>query len=102
MSDTEKTITKSDPPAGKEIIEDKTFSQEMPDQETIETSQADSEIEKGKGVLGEVAENIGDSAKMVGGKATELTDMITDKLKRGLSELWPWHFTEEANFPRKT
>lgn len=88
MSDTEKTNTKSDPPAGKEIIEDKTSSQEMPDQETIETPQTDSEIEKEKGLLGEVAENIGDSVKVVGEKATELTDMIIDKLKKGLSEAY--------------
>jgi hypothetical protein len=77
MSDTKNTNTKNEPPAGKEIAEDKISSQEMHEQETIETPRATAEIEKEKGFLGDVGE-----------KATELTDMIVDKLKKGLSQVY--------------
>jgi hypothetical protein len=88
MSETNDTNTKKKLPAGKEIAKDKISSQEMPEQETTETPQATAEIERQKGFLGEVAENIGEGAKMVGEKATELTDMIVDKLKKGLSQAY--------------
>ena len=77
MSDTKNTNTENRPPAGKEIAEDKISSQEMPERETMETPQATAEIEKEKGILGEVGE-----------KASELTDMIVDKLKKGLSQAY--------------
>ena len=86
MSDTKNT--KKNLTAGKEIAKDKISSQEMPEQETIETAQSTAEIEKEKGFLGEVAENIGEGAKMVGEKATELTDIVVDKLKKGLSQAY--------------
>jgi hypothetical protein len=86
MSDTKKTNTTNESPAGKGIAKDKISSQEMPEQETIGTSQAGAEIEKEKGFLGEVAENIGEDAKMVGEKAGELTDIIVGKLKKGWSQ----------------
>ena len=86
MSDTQNT--KKKPPAGNEIAKDKISSQELPEQETIETPQANAEIEKEKGFLGEVVEDIGEGAKMVGEKATELTDMVVDKLKKGLSQAY--------------
>jgi hypothetical protein len=88
MSETNDTNTKKKLPAGKEIAKDKISSQEMPEQETTETPQATAEIERQKGFLGEVAENIGEGAKMVGEKATEFTDMIVDKLKKGLSQAY--------------
>ena len=88
MSDTKNTNTKKKPPAGKEIAKDKISSQEMPGQETIATPQATAEIEKEKGFLGEVVENIGEDAKMVGEKATELADIIVDQLKKGLSQTY--------------
>jgi hypothetical protein len=88
MTDTKKTDTKEKPSAGKEIAKDKISSQEMPEQETIGTPQATAEIEKEKRFLGEVAEDIGEGAKMVGGKASELTDIVVDKLKKGLSQAY--------------
>ena len=83
MADTKKTNTKEKPSAGKEIAKDK-----MPEQETIETPRATAEIKKEKGFLGEVAEDIGEGAKTVGEKATELTDIVVDKLKKGLSQAY--------------
>ncbi len=88
MSDTKNSNTKKNPPVAKETAEDKTASREMPEQETIETPQATVEIEKEKGFLVEMAGNIGDGAKIVGEKATELGDMIVDKLKKGLSQAY--------------
>ena len=88
MSDTKNTNTKKKSSAGKENAKDKISSQEMPEQETIETPQANAEIEKEKGLFGEAAENIGEGAKMVGEKATELADIIVDKLKKGLSQAY--------------
>jgi hypothetical protein len=88
MSDTNNTNTKKKLPAGKEIAKDKISSQEMLEQEKIETFQTTAEIEKEKGFLGEVAENIGEGAKMVGEKATEFTDIVVDKLKKGLSHAY--------------
>ena len=86
MSDTQNT--KKNLTAGEEIAKDKISSEEMPKQETIETAQSTAEIEKEKGFLGEAAENIGDGAKMVGEKAAELTDIVVDKLKKGLSQAY--------------
>ena len=60
----------------------------MPEQKETETPQATAEIEKEKGLFGEAAENIGEGAKMVGEKATELADIIVDKLKKGLSQAY--------------
>jgi hypothetical protein len=77
MSDTNNTNAKNGPPAGNEISEDKSSSQEMPGQGKIETPQDTAEIEKAKGILGEVGE-----------KATELTDVIVDKLRKGLSQAY--------------
>ena len=88
MSDTQDTNTKKKAPAGKEIAEDKILSQEMPEEETIETPKAPAEIEKEKGFLGEVVENIGEGAKLVGEKATDLADMVVDQLKKGLSQTY--------------
>ena len=88
MTDTKKTDTKEKPSAGIEIAKDKKSSQEMPEQKTIGTPQATAEIEKEKRFLGEVAEDIGEGAKMVGGKASELTDIVVDKLKKGLSQAY--------------
>lgn len=88
MADTKKTNTKEKPSAGKEIAKDKISSQKMPEQETIETPRATAEIKKEKGFLGEVAEDIGEGAKTVGEKATELTDIVVDKLKKGLSQAY--------------
>ncbi|MFZ0450073.1 MAG: hypothetical protein WAL98_12595 [Desulfatiglandaceae bacterium] len=88
MSETKNTNTKNQPPDGKEIGKDKISSREMPEQERIETPQATAEIEKGKGFLGEVAENIGEGARMAGEKATELTDIMVDKLNVGFSHAY--------------
>ena len=88
MADTKKTNTKKKLPAGKKNADDKISSQETPEQEKIKTPQATARIEKGKGFLGEVAEDIGEGAKMVGEKATELTDIVVDKLKKGLSQAY--------------
>jgi hypothetical protein len=88
MADTKKTSTKKKLPAGKEIAKDKISSQETPEQEKIETPQATAGIQKERGFLGEVAEDIGESAKMVGEKVTELTDIVVDKLKKGLSQAY--------------
>jgi hypothetical protein len=88
MSDTNNTKTKKKHSAGKEIAENEISSQEMLDQEKIEAPEATAEIEKEKGFLDEVAEDIGEGAKMVGEKATELTDIIVDKLKKGLSQAY--------------
>ena len=88
MSDTKNTNTKKESPAGNEIAKDKIASQEMPEQEKIETPQATAEIDKEKGFLGEVVEDIGEGAKMVGEKASELTDIVVDKLKKGLSQAY--------------
>jgi len=88
MPDTKKTNTKKKPSAGKDIVKDKISAQEMPERETIETPQTTAESEKEKGFLGEVAEDIGEGAKMVGEKATELTDIVVDKLKKRLSQAY--------------
>jgi hypothetical protein len=88
MSDTKKSNTKNQPPAREEIAKDKTSSQEVPEQETIETPQVPVEIEKEKGLLGEVVENIGEDATMVGEKAPEIAEMIVDKLKKGFSQAY--------------
>ena len=88
MTDTKKTNTKEKPAAEKAISEEKISSQEMPRQETIKIFQTAAEIDKEKGFLDEVAEDIGEGAKTVGGKATELTDMVVDKLKKGLSQAY--------------
>lgn len=86
MTDTQNT--KKNLPTGAEIAKDKISSQEMPEQETIETTQSTAEIEKEKGFFGEAAENIGEGAKMVGGKAAELSDIVVDKLKKGWSQAY--------------
>lgn len=83
MSDSKITNTKEKPAVGKEFIKNKISSQEMPEQERNETPQATAEIEKEKGFLGEVAEDIGKGAKKVGEKATELSEIAVDKLKKG-------------------
>jgi hypothetical protein len=88
MSDTKNSNTKEELPAEKGIVTDKTSSQEAPEKETTETPQAPTDIEKEKSLLGEVAENIGEDAKMVGEKATEIADMIVDKLKKGFSQAY--------------
>ena len=88
MSDTKNSDTKKKSPAKKEIAEDKISSQERPEQETIETPQATTEIEKEKGFLGEVAEDIGEGAKKAGEKATEFADNVVGKLKKGLSQAY--------------
>jgi len=88
MSDIRDTDAKKEFPAGKKIAEDEISLQEMPEQEIMETPQATSEIEKEKGFLEEVAEDIGEGAKMVGEKANELADILVDKLKKGLSQAY--------------
>ena len=88
MSDTKNSNTKEEMPAEKGIVMDKTSSQEAPERETIETPPATTEIDEEKGFLGEVAENIGEDARMVGEKATEIADMIVDKLKKGFSQAY--------------
>lgn len=88
MADTKKTNTKRKPPAGEEIAKDKISSQAVPTPEKTEAPQATAEIEKEKSFLGEVAEDIGEGAKRVGEKATELTDIVVDKLKKGLSQAY--------------
>jgi|GEM_PF-3246183 len=88
MADTKNTNTKKKPTAGKEIAKDKISSQEMPEQETIDTTQNTAEIEKEKGFLDGMAENIGEGARMVGEKAAELTDIMVDKVKKRLSQAY--------------
>jgi len=86
MSDTQNT--KNDLTDGEETAKDKISPQEMPKQETIETTQSSAKIEKEKGFFGEAAGNIGEGAKRVGEKATELSDIVVDKLKKGLSQAY--------------
>jgi hypothetical protein len=88
MADTKKTNTKKKLPAGNKNADDKISSPKMTEQEKTETPQVSAESEKEKGFLGEVAEDIGEGAKMVGEKAAELTDTIVDKLKKGLSQAY--------------
>jgi hypothetical protein len=88
MADTKKTNTKEKPSGKKETTNDNISSQEMPGQETTETPQAIAEIEKEKNFLGEVAEDIGEGAKKVGEKTSELTDIVVDRLKKGLSQAY--------------
>ena len=88
MTDIKQPNIKEKPSIGKEISKEKKSSREMPEQETIGSPQANAEIEKEKGFLGEVAEDIGEGAKMVGEKATELGDIVTEKLKKGLSQAY--------------
>jgi len=86
MSDTQNT--KKDLSDGEETAKDKMSPLEMSKQETIGTTQSSAKIEKEKGFLGEAAGNIGEGAKRVGEKATELTDIVVDKLKKGLSQAY--------------
>ena len=88
MSDTKNSNPKKKSPAQKDRTEDKISSQEIPEQEIIETPQAPAEIEKEKGFLGEVAEDIGEGAKKAGEKATELADIVVDQLKKGMSQTY--------------
>jgi hypothetical protein len=88
MADTKKTNTKKKFPAGKKNADDKISSPKMTEQEKTETPQATTKIEKEKGFLGEVAEDIGEGAKLVGEKASDLTDIVVDKLKKGLSQAY--------------
>ncbi len=88
MANTKKTNTKKKLHAGKKIANDKKSSSKMTEQEKSETSQTAAKIEKEKGFLGEVTEDIGEGAKMVGEKASELTDIVVDKLKKGLSQAY--------------
>jgi len=88
MADTKKTNTKKKLPAGKKNADDKISSQETPEQKKTETSQTTAGIEKEKGFLGEVAEDIEGDAKIVGEKATGFTDIVVDKLKKGLSQAY--------------
>ena len=86
MSDTQNT--KKGISDGEETAQDKMSPQEMSKQETIETPQSSAKIDKEKGFFGEAAGNIGEGAKRVGEKATELTDIVVDKLKKGLSQAY--------------
>ena len=88
MADIENRNVENRPPDEKEIAKEKMSSEEMVEQETIETPPATAEIDEEKGFLGEMAENIEEDAKIVGGKATEMADMIVDKLKKGLSQAY--------------
>ena len=88
MTNTKKTNPKEKPSAEKAISEDKISSQEMPEQATIKTFQTAAKIEKEKVFLIEVAEDIGEGAKKVGEKTAELSDMVVDKLKKGLSQVY--------------
>jgi len=81
MSDTQNT--NKDLPAGDKVAKDIISSQEK-----IETDQSSDQAEKEKGFLGEAAENIGEGAKRVGEKASELTDIVVDKLKKGWSQAY--------------
>jgi len=84
MSDTHNT--NKDLPAGDKIAKDKISSHEMTEQEKIETDQSNAQIEKEKGFLSEASGNIGEGARRVGEKASELTDTVVDKLKKGWSQ----------------
>ena len=53
-----------------------------------DTKKTNAEIEKEKGYLGEVAEDIGEGAKKMGEKATEFGDIVVDKLKKGWSQAY--------------
>ena len=53
-----------------------------------DTKKTNAEIKKEKGYLGEVAEDIGESAKKVGEKATEFSDIVVDKVKKGWSQAY--------------
>ena len=88
MTDIKQINIKEKPSAGKEFSKDKISAREIPEQETIGSPQANAEIETEKGFLDEVAEDIGEGAKMVGEKATELGDIVVDKLKKGLSQAY--------------
>ena len=88
MSDTKNTNTIKKSLAGEEIAEDKLSSQEMPEQEASKTPQSAPDMEKEKGFLGEVAEDIGEGAKKAGEKATDLADIVVDQLKKGWSQAY--------------
>ena len=88
MADTNHTNREDGPPDEKQVAKEKISSEEMGEQETIGAPEATSEIEREKGFFGEVAGNIGEGAKMVGEKGTELADLIVHKLKRGFSQAY--------------
>lgn len=86
MSDIQNT--NEDLSAGDKVAKNKISSQEITEQEKIETDQSNAQAEKEKGFLGEAAENIGEGAKRVGEKTAELTDTVVDKLKKGWSQAY--------------
>ena len=88
MADTKNTTTKKVPPAEKENAQDKISSQDMPETDKMEAIQTTAEIEKEKGYLSEVAEDIEEGAKKVGAKATEFADTVVDTMKKGLSQAY--------------
>jgi hypothetical protein len=88
MADTNHTNRENRPPDENEVAKEEISSEKLGEQETIGAPQATSEMEKEKGFFGDVAGNIGEGAKMVGEKGTELADLIVHKLKRGLSQAY--------------
>jgi len=88
MADTRNTNTEKIPPAEKENAEDTISSQETTEPDNIEAFETSAEIEKEKGFIGEVADDIEEGAKKVGEKATEIADIVVDKLKKGLSQAY--------------
>ncbi len=75
MADTKQTKTQT--PSGKEKTRAKS-----------EPSATAAKTKEDRGLLAEVAEDIGEGAKKAGKKATEFTDRAVDRLKKGLSQAY--------------
>jgi hypothetical protein len=62
--------------------------QEKPDQEKTEKARANAEIEKETDAVGEKAKEIGADTDNLEEKETEFSEMVIDKLKKGLSQVY--------------
>ncbi len=86
MPDTEKTDPKKESSDEKLTAEEKQSSPKTAEQKTGETAHTAEAIKQEKDFLDEISENIGESAKKIGEKATQLADTIVDKFKKGISQ----------------
>jgi hypothetical protein len=88
MSDKKDERKKKKSPQAKKNIKGEISSPKEHVSGKAEMPQSASAIGEKKGFLGDAAKNVGESAKMEGEKATDFTDRIVDKLKKGLSQTY--------------